>query len=216
MIANKLTLEELHKIFNPILRLENIEVVKKAIYDVMHISKYSVTDKQQYRINSFNDGVYTTYDSYEIEIKRLSDPKNSYTGVIVQFKRKKKFFDFLGNPNKKLFNELQKLCDKEISEAWLTKFDPGGIEPENVKEKFWYQLGSLNDEWRTDSKVSPLFIFTREKATEYFIEFLFNPECYERKSDKTLLRDNWLDIFHNYTGPWDWRVWLKKTEKQSL
>lgn len=214
MIANKLTIEELHKIFNPILRLENIELVKKAIYDVFHIVKYNPNDKQQYRISSMNDGIYTTYNEYEIEIKGLSDPKNYYTGVIIQFKRKKKFLDFLSNPNKKLFTQLQKLCDEEISEAWLTKFEPGGMEPENVKEEFWYQLGGFNHEWRTDSKVSPLFIFTRESSNEYFIEFLLNPECYERKSDKTTLRDNWLDIFINYTGPWDWRLWLKKTERQ--
>lgn len=206
MIANKLTVEELNKIFKPILRLENIELVKKSIYDVFHIVKYNPNDKQQYRISSMNDGINTTYNDYQIEIKGLSDPKNDYTGVIIQFKRKKKLLDFLSNPNKKLFNQLLKFCDDEIYGAWLTKFEPRGIGQENVKQEFWYQSGSFNHEWKIDSKISPLFIFTEESSNEYFIEYLFAPECYERKSEKTTLKENWLDIFINYTRPWVWKL----------
>ncbi|CAN5592156.1 hypothetical protein BH10BAC3_BH10BAC3_31220 [soil metagenome] len=202
MINNILTYKELEKIFLPILRLERIEIIKENIYDALHFSKLLPSDKSQFRICAETTGINSTYKGFEIEIKRLEDKKNDYSGVIIQFRKKKSFKDFLSDPIKLVIMDIQKLCDKEIHEAWFTNFDPGGIVTENAKDQFLYQLGSFNPDWKKQNKLSPLSIYTREDQKLYLVEFLFTPLCYERISSKTILKNDWLDLFSLYTPSW--------------
>ncbi len=62
-------------------------------------------------------------------------------------------------------------------------------------EEFLYQVETLNPKWKEEDKLSPLVIYSKGEPKSYFIEFLFIPECYERKSNKTTLRNNWIEYF---------------------
>ena len=199
MIINKLTFSEIEKIITPILVLEEIEVVKKNIYEVFHLTNFNLNDKKQYFIKSNNDSIHSTYKGYEIEIRSLNDPNNGFYRAIIQFKIKPKFFDFFFNPNRRIINDLKRICKKEMTEISFGICDPG-TSTESTKEELYCGSG-FNPDWNEDFKLSPLQIFTRETGREYLIEFIFTSECYERESNKTVLKDNWLDIFKNYIPP---------------
>lgn len=192
----------MEKIFLPILRLDNIEIIKENIYKTLHFIKVQPSDKIQYRIYSETTGVNSTFKGFEIEILRLDDAKNDYTGVIIQFRKKRSIIDFFSNPNKQIVNHLKKLCDREIHEACFKKFDPGSIVKEHVNEQFLYHLGTLNPQWKEQNKLSPLIIYTKEDLNSYLVEFSFTPLCYGRKSGKTILKDDWLELFSIYTPSW--------------
>lgn len=202
MINNILSYKELEKIFLPILKLENIEIIKENIYKVLHFTKALPNDKRQFRICAETTGINSTYKNFEIEVRRLEDKDNDYSGVIIQFRKKKSLKDLFFNPTKQILKELQKLCNKEIHEAWFNNFDPGGIVKENVKEQFLYQLGTLNPDWKEQNKLSPLSIYKREDDHFYLVEFLFTPLCYERISDKTILKRDWHELFSLHTPSW--------------
>ncbi|HSC52132.1 MAG TPA: hypothetical protein VLC98_00815 [Phnomibacter sp.] len=202
MINNILSYTELEKIFLPILKLESIEVIKENIYNVLHFSKGSPNDTKQYRICAETTGVNSIYKNFEIEIRRLEDKKNGYSGVIIQFRKKKLFKDFFSDPTKQIIIDLKSLCVKEIHEAWFNRIVLGRIIKENEKYQFLYQIGTLNPDWEKQNKLSPLTIFTHESKDSYLIEFLFTPLCYERTSDKTVLKNNWLELFTLYTPSW--------------
>lgn len=202
MINNRLTTTELERIFTPILRLDSIEIIKENIYKVLHFTKSKPSDKEQYIINSTLTGISSTYRGFEIEIRRLNDFKHGYLGVIIQFRKRKKIMDYFINQKSKIVNDIKKLCGKEINDAWFKEFDPWGIVQKDGKEEFLYQLGTLNPDWKEQNKLSPLAIYTKADTNSDLIEFLFTPECYHRKSDKTVLKDNWLEIFSLYTPSW--------------
>ena len=202
MIINTLTNQEFEKLIKPILKLEDIVSVKSNIYEILHFTKHSASDKRQYIISSENTGIRTIYMGFNLDIKRLSDPENDYTGVILQFKRERQLIDYLINPLKKLVEDLKIKCNEELFEALFKSFDPGGLPPQGTEEIFQYQLGTLNPNWREDKKLSPLTIFTRVNEKSFFLELIFCPECYERKSNKTTLKEDWLEIFRHYTQPW--------------
>ena len=202
MINNKLTEDEFKKILLPIIRLDQIEKIKEAIYKVLHFTKALPTDKQQYRICPETTGINSTYKGFAIEIRGLNDIENYYIGVIIQFRKQKSFLDLFYSPKKRLVRDIQKLCDKEIYQARFKYFDSGGFVKDNITEEFFYQLGALNQNWKEQNKLSPLSIYTKEDFSSYLVEFLFTPNCYERKSDKTILRDNWDEIFSLYTPSW--------------
>jgi len=58
-------------------------------------------------------------------------------------------------------------------------------------------LGSLNSDWENDDKISPLVLYVKRDPKLCLIEFSFVPDCYERKLDKTILKENWSVILKN-------------------
>lgn len=195
MITNKLSTEEFNDILRPILRLSTIEVIKFNVYKILHFQKAKQIETDQYILNTKSTGVSSTYKGFELEIRRLPDQKNGYSGLIFQMRKRKRISDLLFNPAKKIASEIKTICSEEISKSWLTEFDPGGKAPYNVRETFFYQLGAKYPNWKEESKISPLALYVREDDKGYTIEFLFHPECYERVSDKTSLRIDWIEIF---------------------
>lgn len=202
MINNELTYIELEKIIKPIIKLEHIEIIKESIYKVLYFKKAEPNDKNQYRITSETTGINSTYKGFEIEIRRLNDIENGYTGVIIQFRKTKSFIDFFKNSRKSIVNDLKKLCASEIDEAEFSDFVVRFVPSVNRKYEYFYQSGTKNPDWEKQNKLSPLTIFTKEDYKSFLIEFLFTPECYERKTNKTILRGDWLEIFKNYTPSW--------------
>ena len=198
MINNILNKIEFEKFILPIIKLDHIDKIKETIYKVFHFRKALPTDKLQYRICLETTGINSTYHDFEIEIRRLDDPENLYFGVIIQFRKVKSFIDIFRNPQKKIVNDLMKICNKEIQHASFEKFDPGGSVKDYVTEEFFYQSGAFNPNWKKQVKSSPLSLYTKEDSNSYIVEFLFTPNCYERVSKKTILRDNWLEIFSSY------------------
>lgn len=202
MVNNQLTYNELEKIIKPIIRLENIEIIKEFIYKVLYFKKAQASDKSQYRISSETTSVNSTYKGFEIEIKRLNDVANGYTGVIIQFRKTKLFIDQFRNPTRSIVRDLKKLCSSEIYEAYFSDHVVRFVSTVNRKHEFIYQSGTKNPDWERQSKLSPLTIFTKEDFKSFLVEFLFTPECYQRKSNKTILREDWLEIFKNFTPSW--------------
>lgn len=202
MITNNLTEDEFKGIMLPIIKLENIQTVKEVIYRILNFTKAPPTDKKQYRICHETTGINSLYKGFEIDVRKLNDIENDYNGVIIRFRKRKILIDHFLNPQKKIVNSLANLCEKEINQARFKKFKPGGIIKDNVKEVFFYQIGTLNDKWKRENKLSPLTIFTRDDSNFLLVEFLFTPMCYERKSNKTNLKDNWNEIFRLNTPSW--------------
>ena len=101
-----------------------------------------------------------------------------------------------------MVKEIKNICETEIFECWFSNFDPEGISKDDKKEEFLYQLGTKNPEWEKQNKISPLTIFIQEKIDQIIIEFLFSPDCYERIENKTVLKENWLEIFTKYCPSW--------------
>ena len=157
---------------------------------MFHILKLSPTDNGQYPITAESVGIYSTYNGFEIEIRRLSDLKNYYTDSVIQFKRNRRLMDSFINPDKKLVAHLKKLCEREIkqtlfenggnypvsypdpSSAMFRSLYLGASRPNSTKEEVWYQSGTLNPKWNKPSTlppfvniVSPLFIITQKVAT---------------------------------------------------
>jgi hypothetical protein len=223
MIINKLIEQEFETIITPILKLEECEVLRRKTYEVLHIWHQSPTDKRQYFTRGECSGIYSTYNGFEIDIRQLSDPKNSYYGTTIQFKRSLGLMGGLFNANKKMVAHLKRICEKEITQ---TLFESGGNypvsypdlsssmfrklylgprSPNSPKEELLYLSGSLNPKWNKPSSlppllnfVSPLFIFTQESDKGFTTEFWFVPECYERKDKKTILKEDWLEILQRF------------------
>jgi hypothetical protein len=226
MIINKLTENEFERIITPILKLEECEVVRRKVYEVLHIWKHSPTDKGQFFTRGECSGVRSTYNGFEIDIRTLNDPKNDYNGTIIQFKKTWGLMDGLSNPNGRLVAKIKKLCERELVQTLYERSEPGlGIQvsypdisfsmfrrlylgppkQNSPKEELWYQNGTLNPKWNKPSKlpplvniVSPLSIFTQEGDKGFVTEFWFFPECYERQGDKTVLKEDWLAILGQF------------------
>jgi hypothetical protein len=225
MIINTLTEREFERIITPILKLEDIEVVKRTIYEVFHIFKYDPTDKKLYGISADSVGVYSSYIGFEIVIRRLNDPKNGYRGVNIEFRKKRRFIDSFINPNNKMVRELKRMCGQEITQAsfqdpagegLFRRFDPGPppTYSKYTNEEFWYQFGTLNPNWKNDDILSPLTIFTGENGNEFLTNLVFAPECYQREANKTVLKEDWVKILEDHIADFSpWRlagVWKSK------
>jgi len=202
MINNTLTYKELENIIKPIIKLEHIEIIKESIYKTLYFKKAEPSDKRQYIINSEITGINSTYKGFGIVILRLDDIENDYSGVVIQFRKTKSFIDEFKNPTKPIVNALKKLCASEIVEAKFNDMVTRFVPAVNRKLEFFYQSGTKNPDWEKQNKLSPLTIFTKQDYKSFLVEFLFAPECYERKVDKTTLRGDWLEIFRNYTSSW--------------
>lgn len=202
MIKNELTYKELEKIFRPILQLENIVRIKENIYNVLHFTKAEPTDKQQYVISSEFGSIISSYRGFEVQVRKLHARENGYVDVLIRFTRKKVFTDYFFNSKNKIVDELKKMCESEILDFWFTAFDPGGFPKDNTKLEFFHQVGTKNPKWEEENKVSPLTIFTKETPKDILLEFLFSPDCYQRKEGKTKLKEDWLKIFSLYVPSW--------------
>ncbi|MDN3657204.1 hypothetical protein QWZ08_16260 [Ferruginibacter paludis] len=195
MLNNQLTYEELDKIIKPIITLENIDIIKERVYSILKFTPSSPSANKQYFVNRDTTGVNSTYKQFEIEIRKLSDPKNDFNGVIIQFKKQKRILDDFINPTNRLLKDLRKILDNEFTDLSLSNFDPGGKVIDGIKESYHYHLNALNPNWQIDNKLSPLVIYTREDYQTLLIEFTFSPECYERTLYGTSLKVYWRNFF---------------------
>lgn len=202
MIKNELTYKELEIIFRPILQLENIVKIKENIYKVLHFTRAKPSDKQQYVISSEFGSVISSYRGFEIQVRKLHARENDYIDVLIRFTRKKVFTDHFFSSKNKIVDEIKKICESEISDCWFTPFEPGGFPKDDSKLEFYHQMGAKNPNWEEQNKVSPLTFFTKETPKDIIFEFLFSPDCYERKDDKTKLKEDWLKIFSLYVPSW--------------
>ena len=202
MIKNELTYKELENVFRPILQLENIVKIKESIYKVFHFTRAKPSDKKQYVLSSRFTGVISSYHGFEVEVRSLHDRENDYVDVLVKFTKLKKFTDHFFSPKIKIVKEIKKICKIEILNCSFTPFAPGEFPNDDVKSEFFHQLGTKNPKWEEQNKISPLTIFAKETPKDIIIEFLFSPDCYERKDDKTKLKDDWLEIFNLYVPSW--------------
>lgn len=202
MIYNKLNFIEFEKIFEPITQLQSVVSIKKQIYNILRFTKVPPSEFQQYIINGKFSGVKSMYEGYEVEIKRLHDSGdsmgNSYSGTIIKLSKKKGFVDYFRNPNTGILNDLENIFKKEFKDLTLIEFNPGGYKPVGVKEHWFYQKELLNSNWKQDNCLSPLQIYLREEAGSYLIEVVFLPLCYERLNNKTVKKDNWIEIFNQW------------------
>jgi hypothetical protein len=162
----------------------------------MHFPGGSASDKTQYFIGPEYTGVRSSYKNHEIEIRKLPDAENGYTGLIMQFRKRLTFFDSFISPDKHLIYSLTQHFKSEFVDFSFVELNPGGVAPADIKDKFLYQSGALNINWKEDDKISPLTLYTKQGNGKSLVELLFHPECYERKLKKTALKNNWPEIFN--------------------
>ena len=209
MIVNKLTEQEFERLMTPVLRLEECEVIKRKVYEVLQVWQYSPTDKRQYFTRGECSGVCSTYRGFEIDVRGFNDPKNHYTGTIIQLKKNRGVMDALLNPNRQLVAKLKELCERELLQTLDTMFMRLNLGPQkdnSSKEELLYLSGVLNPKWNEPTSgflplvnpVSPLSIFTQESHTGFITEFWFFPECFERQGNKTRLKQDCLEILEQF------------------
>jgi len=201
VIVNKLTPQEFESILKSVVRLENTESIFNNIYKLFHLP----IDKKPYTTKTDNTGILTTYKNFEIEIRNfiyVDWDSSEHSRIIFEFKKRKSLLDDFINPTHKIVTDLKKLCTAEIYNAQFDILPTGGFGNESLK--VFYQNGTYNPDWEKQHRISPLIIvktINREKGKDfYIIEFSLNAECYQRKIDKTFLREDWKEIFR-YSAP---------------
>lgn len=201
MIINKLTPEEFESILKSVIRLENIKTVFNNIYKIFHLP----VDKKPHTTKTDDKTIVTIYKNFEIEIWNFiyTDWDSSeHSRIIFQFKKAKSLIDDFINPTHNIVNNLKKLCAIEIYDVQFDILPTGGFGSDDLK--VFYQKNTFNPDWEKQHKISPLIISKstiREKGKDfYIIEFSITCECYQRQKDRTILKENWVDIFQ-YSAP---------------
>ena len=206
MIVNKLTYNELESVMKPILKLENKEIIFNTISKTFHIPGYYKLD---WNNEAEDTGISTIYKGFDLRVKNFkwtNSDKSEHPRIIIEFRKRKLFIDDFINPTKMILNDLKKICNGEIEKMKLKNFSIYGIGFNNSKIDCIYLDGTYNPNWEEQHKLSPLTITSaiiREKGKDFFIlEFDLTAECYERKSDKTFLREDWQEIFIDSAPMW--------------
>ena len=199
MIANKLTYGEIETIIKPMIKLESFETIFDIVNKVFHIP---TEEKSEYI------GVTSTYAGFKLKIWKfnyLDYDDKLHPRIILQFKKEKSFIDYFINPMNKILKELSNICASEIHEIRLNKWRMNGLSNDNLILNLIYQKDTFNpiiSDYERQHKFSPLTITAGEEVNKYIIEFFFTPECYERKLNKTILRENWSEIFKKSAPFW--------------
>ena len=196
MINNKLTSQEFEKVLTPIFRLDDIDLIKSTINKVLHFNDPPPLNNRKYIISADSTGVNSTFKAFEIQIRSLEG------NVIIHFKKNKTFINYFNDPMGQIVRRIKQLCLQEIHEGWFSNFNLGNNSLQYVHEEISYQLGTQNPKWKEQNKLSPLTIYTKQDSNSYVVELLFTPICYERIINKTVLKENWLDIFCLYSRSW--------------
>lgn len=204
MIINKLTYKELEALFLPILKIECVDRIKENNSKIFHAYSYNGGKEIPAKINTETNYIKTTYCNFEIEII-TSTYLNETHDIIISFKKNWTFFDFFNSPTKKLKNIINKFCEKQIHDFYLFDIDPQVRELDNGVQKFFYQSGALNQNYKK-SLISPFLIYYRNDYSHYncMLEFQIYSRCYERINDKTYLRKDWKEIFSMNTAMFDY------------
>ncbi len=197
MISNKLSYREFETIFVSILSLEPISEVKSKIYKILHYEIPENDDKEKY-INSLSTGVKSTYKNFEIEMRKLSNSRNEYTGFRLHLYKETDIVDVFRNPLKRIVQDVQRICEKEIKNGKLIHFNLGRNVKQNEKEWLLYHIETQNSNCVSKQKLSPLSIYTMQNMNSFLMEFLFYPDCYIRHDNKTIIKNNWLDILQTH------------------
>ncbi|MEO6838611.1 MAG: hypothetical protein ABI261_08275 [Ginsengibacter sp.] len=206
MIVNELTYNELESVMKPILKLEKKEIIFNIISKTFHIPSYDKFDSDN---EAENTGVKTMYKGFDLRVKNFkwtNSDKSEHPRIIIEFRKRKLFLDDSINQTKLILNDLKKICNGEIEKMKLKNFSIYGIGRDDSRIDCLYQEGTYNPNWEKQHKLSPLTITSaiiREKGKDFFIlEFDLTAECYERKSDKTFLKEDWQEIFIDSAPMW--------------
>jgi hypothetical protein len=202
VITNALAPEEFESILKSILRLESIESIFNTIYRLFHLP----IDKKPYTTKTENGGILTTYKTFKFEIKHfiyVESDSSEHPRILLGFTKRKTFWDDFVNPTNKIVSNLKKLSASEIPDLQFDVLSTDGFGHEDLR--ILYQKGTYNPDWEKQHRISPLIIFKtifKEKGQEYYvIEYSLVAECFQRKGDKTILKEGWKEIFR-YSAPY--------------
>ena len=194
MIKNKLTLEELSCIVRPFLRLEPADVILRALETTLRITVKSRSDilcqKQ----------LLVTFKGYRLDIRDLQVFEGRGLSLLMQFKAPTKWWRGLFHyQNAEVVSDLKRICQSEVDGLKFARYettvagdvDDGPLARADVV--LFHDSRALNRKWKYGYEVSPLTISPDAHHGNCFVEFLFNPLAYQRASDKTVLREDWID-----------------------
>lgn len=152
-------------------------------------------------IENQNGQTPLTYKGFAIQIGRLTpiateSPERQR--LLLQFTKKKSFWDDVVDPTHKIVIDLKTLCITEMPNVQFAVLPTGGFGHESLR--ILYQQGTYNPDWQKEQRISPLTIVKttriKEKGEEYYvIECSFCAECYQRKAKKTVLKQDWKEVF---------------------
>jgi hypothetical protein len=203
VITNALTKEEFEDILKPILRLEPTESIFDTINPLFHLP----VNQRPYGANGEGRGIATTYKSFSLDIKYINwveTDSSEHPRLILSFTKTKTFWDNWVNPTHKIVNDLKKISMSEIPDLQFAALPTAGMGNEQLR--ILYQKGTYNPDWEKQHRVSPLTIFrtvAKQKGQEYYaIEYWLVAECFERKDNKTMLKENWKDLFRFSAPLW--------------
>ena len=101
MIVNKLSYNELGNLIKPILKLENKEIIFNTISKTFHIPSY---DKLDLNNEAEDTGIKTMYKGFDLGAKNFkltNFDKSEHPRIIIEFTKRKLFFDDFINSTKK-------------------------------------------------------------------------------------------------------------------
>ncbi len=192
MIENKLTFNELNNILGPILRLETVD-------NILREFEYVFSEK----IKSLNDTIeytrryHVTYRGFKVFFTGIGDLTKNSVYITIDFKITKNWKHYFKNPRKEIVADLKQICKKELDAIKFYPFESIDNTNPNSSTKsekiiYYYDSSAFNHCFDEGIEMSPTIIATSENHKYYFVEFSFNPNCYTRLDDTTVLKENWM------------------------
>lgn len=184
MIQNTLQFHELTKLFQPFLRLSDINTTISILSDVLG---RPIAKKEDIVCQT---KVLLIYKGYKIDIRDLRLLNDDKFAVSIQFKTKQKWTHGLfGDQNKEILQDIQNICKAEIEGLFFTRYTttvPGDtlIDDGPLNLVFFHDGRAFNTNWSEGRDISPLLLAPDAHHGNCFVEFQFNPAGYIRQGDR--------------------------------
>ncbi|MCO5285759.1 MAG: hypothetical protein M9898_05050 [Chitinophagaceae bacterium] len=200
MIENKLTKYEFTRILTPILELEGLQKIKTEFEKIFPEKLKSVDDLIEYS-RRYN----LTYRGGEIFISGIGELSKDSVYISLNCRIGRKRLNFFKNPAIDFINDLKNICieaigDLSFKKIEITAYTNTYIESTLESFTYIYDSSAFNSKWKVGSELSPLIIAPSKNSRYYFVEFIFNPNCYFRQDKKTILKDNWEEHITDVTN----------------
>ncbi|HRN46760.1 MAG TPA: hypothetical protein PKW69_01900 [Niabella sp.] len=200
MIENKLTNIELARVLKPILKLEGLAQIKSEFDSVFQEKMQSFDDIIEYT-RRYN----VTYRGFKIFINGIGCLSKGSIYISLNCRIERKWFHSFYDPTLNFITDLKKIAVEEFNHLSFYKNEINAYPNSYTKrdlERFTYihDSSAFNSAWNEGTEISPLIISPSKNDKYYFIEFVFNPNCYFRKDNKTFLKENWKEHITDITN----------------
>ena len=186
MLLNDLAFYELDDLIGGFLtskKTDEIFAILSRYYDQDIRSRNDIYEQSRVKL---------VYKGFNLDIQDIRPSKSGFTSLIAQFKKKANVWHkILKKPTIEIVNDLKKICQNCISDL---EFSINSYAPQLEKYTviYHYHKKALNQNWQNGYEISPLLIAPDAHHGNFFVEFLFNADCYiKTKEGAVKLSPTW-------------------------